>query len=183
MRADSLLQQKADEKCGLGIWTPGLVWLGIGFNQPPQTYRARRLNQLLQQPGFELLSFSQFYFSQPVGLGLRGRFCNAVAVLRSYLQPRALLMTLKRLERQLGRLPNRQDRPADLDLLLWRDRIGWRQMKSPSLIVPHPRAIERNFVLRPLTELEQDYPLPVRFSRRIAARRFLKYQLPAAKMS
>jgi 2-amino-4-hydroxy-6-hydroxymethyldihydropteridine diphosphokinase len=89
-------------------------------------------------------------------------FLNAVAEINvdpSVLSPAGLLQRLQRFEEERGR-PRRHarnaPRPLDLDLIYYGDFI----MRTPELILPHPRAAIRDFVLRPLAHLRPDWILP-----------------------
>ena len=89
-------------------------------------------------------------------------FLNTVAVLwldPAVLSPRRLLERLQAFERELGRPEVRgvnEPRPLDLDILYFGDR----RVYEPGLIVPHPRAAQRRFVLEPLAELRPELVLP-----------------------
>lgn len=89
-------------------------------------------------------------------------FLNAVAEIQidpAALSPAGLLQRLQRFEVERGR-PRRHDRNApralDLDLIYYGDFI----MRTPELILPHPRAASRGFVLRPLAYIRPDWILP-----------------------
>ena len=89
------------------------------------------------------------------------RFVNAVAVLlpRPDDTPEAALDRLQEQERLAGRRPKvvlNEARPLDLDLIAW----GREIRQTPRLILPHPRAHLRRFVLAPLAELLPDFILP-----------------------
>ncbi|MBM3903119.1 MAG: 2-amino-4-hydroxy-6-hydroxymethyldihydropteridine diphosphokinase [Verrucomicrobia bacterium] len=82
------------------------------------------------------------------------RFVNAVAIATPFPgdTPESWLDRLQALERQAGRRPKvvlNEARPLDLDLIAWGDLI----LESPRLVLPHPRAHQRRFVLAPLAEL------------------------------
>lgn len=88
-------------------------------------------------------------------------FLNAVVLLlpRAGESPESLLDQLQVLEREFGRQPKRQlneARPLDLDLIAW----GGTTSATARLILPHPRATVRRFVLAPLAELAPDLILP-----------------------
>ncbi|MBN2328404.1 MAG: 2-amino-4-hydroxy-6-hydroxymethyldihydropteridine diphosphokinase [Candidatus Omnitrophica bacterium] len=87
-------------------------------------------------------------------------FLNGAAELESACSVRDLLGMLLDIERQIGRirLPSAdyQSRLIDLDLLLFGDEI----LQQPDLIVPHPRMLQRWFVLRPLTDLAPGVRIP-----------------------
>lgn len=88
-------------------------------------------------------------------------YLNGVAVLRTRLAPHALLHELRRLELAHGRdrsaaAPRWGDRTLDLDLIVHGDA----RLETPELTLPHPRAHERDFVLRPWLEVRPDAVLP-----------------------
>ncbi|WP_375406417.1 2-amino-4-hydroxy-6-hydroxymethyldihydropteridine diphosphokinase [uncultured Amnibacterium sp.] len=90
----------------------------------------------------------------------RPRYGNRVAVGRTDLEPRDLLTALLRIERAFGRVRAERwgDRTLDLDLVVQGDR----RIDEPGLVLPHPRAHERAFVLLPWLEAEPDAVLPGR---------------------
>lgn len=99
-----------------------------------------------------LLAVSSLYESDPVGLPGQPKFTNAVAKVRTELSPFALLGRLKAVEREMGRKKTVRwgPRVIDLDIIFYGDLV----MESDSLVIPHPRAHERRFVLEPLLEIE-----------------------------
>ncbi|HEY8975092.1 MAG TPA: 2-amino-4-hydroxy-6-hydroxymethyldihydropteridine diphosphokinase [Burkholderiaceae bacterium] len=84
-------------------------------------------------------------------------YVNAVARLRTALGPHALLDALQAIEQRFGReRPYRNaPRTLDLDVLLYgvHGDDGGRVLADDRLVVPHPRAAQRAFVLAPLAEL------------------------------
>jgi 2-amino-4-hydroxy-6-hydroxymethyldihydropteridine diphosphokinase len=85
-------------------------------------------------------------------------YLNAVVLVRTTLAPRQLLALLNDLERENGRVRGERwgDRTLDLDIV---DYAGL-QSASDDLTLPHPRAHERTFVLRPWVEVAPDAVLP-----------------------
>jgi len=88
-------------------------------------------------------------------------FVNAVVGLapREKETPEALLGKLRSLEKEFGHRPRKvpnEPRPLDLDLIAF----GAETRNSPELVLPHPRAHERRFVLQPLNEIAADLILP-----------------------
>jgi dihydroneopterin aldolase / 2-amino-4-hydroxy-6-hydroxymethyldihydropteridine diphosphokinase len=88
----------------------------------------------------------------------RPRYRNRVLVGSTVLEPRALLAALLAVERAFGRVRTARwgDRPLDLDLIALGDRV----LDEPGLVLPHPRARERAFVLLPWLEIEPHAVLP-----------------------
>ncbi|MCJ1706224.1 2-amino-4-hydroxy-6-hydroxymethyldihydropteridine diphosphokinase [Microbacterium sp. VKM Ac-2923] len=88
------------------------------------------------------------------------RYLNAVAVLRTRLAPAELLASLHRIEARHGRERRERwgDRTLDLDLIAYGDE----SIDRDDLVVPHPRAHEREFVLAPWAALDPDAEIPGR---------------------
>ncbi len=73
--------------------------------------------------------------------------------------PEQMLAALQSIERDFGRRPKavtNEARPLDLDLIAW----GSLRLDTPGLVLPHPRAHLRRFVLAPLCEVAPDFVLP-----------------------
>jgi 2-amino-4-hydroxy-6-hydroxymethyldihydropteridine diphosphokinase len=85
-------------------------------------------------------------------------YLNAVVLVRTTLVPRKLLELLNDLEREHGRVRGERwgDRTLDLDII---DYAG-QTSSSADLTLPHPRAHERTFVLRPWVEVAPEAVLP-----------------------
>ena len=125
------------------------VALGSNLEQPLlQVERAVEALKVL--PESELKAVSPWYHSVAVGPE-QPDYINGVAELDTSQSPLNLLRLLQAIEnaQQRKRLQRWGPRTLDLDLLLYADR----QINEPDLVVPHPRMLERNFVLRPLYDL------------------------------
>lgn len=133
------------------------VFIGLGSNLGDRAARIdRALAWLAAHPALQLVRCSAVVETAPWGIEDQPMFLNAVAEIRTELEPEALLAELKRAERQLGRIdPGRRrwgPREIDLDILLYGERV----VDSPDLVVPHPRLSERRFVVSQLVELDPD---------------------------
>ena len=86
-------------------------------------------------------------------------YLNACAVLSTDLEPQVLLDTLLEVEAQFGRVRWERwgARLLDLDLLLFDDWV----VEQPGLHIPHPRLVERAFVLVPLADVAADWVEPI----------------------
>ena len=74
-------------------------------------------------------------------------------------RPESLLAKLQALEKEFGRRPKvilNEPRPLDLDLIAFGNEVR----NTPELILPHPRAHLRRFVLQPLSEVAPEFVLP-----------------------
>lgn len=133
------------------------IGLGSNLDNPMQQVR-QALSELTQLPHSELTKQSQLYRSDPVGPAGQPDYINAVAQLRTRLQPETLLDQLQQLEQQHRRvrLQHWGPRTLDLDILLFGDQ----QIATERLSVPHPYMTERSFVLYPLIEIAPGLILP-----------------------
>jgi 2-amino-4-hydroxy-6-hydroxymethyldihydropteridine diphosphokinase len=89
----------------------------------------------------------------------RPQYLNGVAMLETELEPAALLVVLHDIEARHGRERHERwgDRTLDLDLIVHGEHI-----EDGNLVVPHPRAHERTFVLRPWLQIDPDAVIPGR---------------------
>lgn len=137
-----------------------LVYIGLGANLGDARGALQAaFDALAALPGSELLRRSAIYRSAPIDSS-GPDYLNAVAELRTALEPLALLHHLQAIELSHGReRPYRNaPRTLDLDLLLH----GQALTDSPELTLPHPRAHQRAFVLQPLADLAPDLLIPGR---------------------
>jgi 2-amino-4-hydroxy-6-hydroxymethyldihydropteridine diphosphokinase len=102
---------------------------------------------------------SRLYRTKPWGRVDQPDFCNAAAIVETQLAPRELLERLKALERRLGRKPSERwgPRAIDFDILFYDDM----SLDEPGLQLPHPRLLERAFVLVPLAEIDERFAAAV----------------------
>jgi 2-amino-4-hydroxy-6-hydroxymethyldihydropteridine diphosphokinase len=125
------------------------VALGANLGDAAHTVRAA-LVALGQVPGVQRVRSSSLYRTAPVD-SKGPDYINAVAELSTTLTAPALLAALQTIENGAGRQRPYRNAPRtlDLDLLLY----GSARVDSPTLTVPHPRMMERAFVLVPLAEI------------------------------
>ncbi len=109
-------------------------------------------------------------------------FANAVAAVETTLGPFELLAALQGIEREARRVRKVfwGPRTLDLDLILFGDLV----LKTPTLILPHPRAVWRDFVLGPACEIVADWRLPttdltLREQRRLLLANFANFESTA----
>lgn len=97
---------------------------------------------------------SSVYETEPVGYEEQTLFLNAVCRITTDLNPWELLHLGKTIESEMGRMPSfpNSPRPIDIDILFYDDKI----VKTQNLTIPHPRLVERAFVLVPLAEIAAD---------------------------
>lgn len=107
-----------------------------------------------------LLAVSPVYETEPVGGVAQGEFLNLVAIVDTDLSPRELVLLGQAIENAAGRVRAERwgPRTLDIDLIAYDDVVS-----SDDLVtVPHPRAHERTFVLRPWLDVDPEAVLPGR---------------------
>jgi len=109
----------------------------------------------------EVIAFSSFYQTRPVGGPPQPDFINAVIIIETNLEPEELLLVAQAIEGAHGRERNENTvrwgpRFLDIDLIKCDEML----VNSPDLTIPHPRAHEREFVLRPWNEIDPAATLP-----------------------
>ncbi len=133
--------------------------VGLGSNvAEPLAQLTDAYRRLAADPKITVEATSSVYLSAPHGPQDQPDFYNAAISLHTSMPPERLLKTLLATEMKMGRKRLRHwgERCIDLDLLTY-DRL---EMASTELVLPHPRAHERRFVLDPLIELlGEDYCL------------------------
>lgn len=115
------------------------------------------IDALRKTPGIWVYSVSSYVESEPAYKEDQAAFANAVAVLQTTLAPQELLDVLHRVENEQGRVRHEANGPRtlDLDILDYEDVVSGDEQ----LVLPHPRILERDFVVTPLLEVESDFVL------------------------
>jgi 2-amino-4-hydroxy-6-hydroxymethyldihydropteridine diphosphokinase len=135
---------------------PAYVAFGANLGEPVETLRAAAV-ALGRRPGVELVAGSPVYRTRPIGPPGQPDYANAVARVETTHEPEALLDVLHAVEAEFGRVRDVRWGPRTLDLdLIWYDG---EERTDERLTLPHPRAHEREFVLRPLVDLDPDLVL------------------------
>ncbi len=108
--------------------------------------------------GISLVASSSFYSSPPWGVTDQREFLNCAVELRSKLSPARLLKELKGIEAHMGRVPSRKwgERLIDLDIVFYGNRL----VSEPELTIPQNYALDRDFVLIPISEIAPDFVFP-----------------------
>ena len=153
--------------------------LGIGANlDDPVATLAEAVVALAHIPGWSVEQVSPLYRTTPVGLIDQPEFFNAALQMRATLpeEPAAaaveVLMRVKELERLFGRVPTVRFGPRRLDIdIITMENIAVVHPRPHGtdpdgtdgdrpLVVPHPSATERLFVLAPLADISPTLKAP-----------------------
>lgn len=143
---------------------PVVIALGANVDRegerPDATVR-QAVRQLHRTRGLRQVRVSRFYVTAPVGGELvagQPDYVNAVATARTRLTPASLLGRLHQIEADHGRTRDARwgPRTLDLDLVQYGDPRDGSDVRStdPGLLLPHPRAHERAFVLTPWLDVD-----------------------------
>lgn len=133
-----------------------VIALGSNLAEPARQVRAA-LSALEAHPQIQIEKTSSLYVTAPVGYDDQPDFVNAVCSVRTSLDGVSLLAVLNRIEADFGRERTFRNAPRTLDL----DIIDFDGISSDDqhLTLPHPRAHERSFVMKPLAEILPDFVL------------------------
>ena len=157
---------------------PITACVSLGSNSGDSADIMRRARQAVETlPKVKPVVASSLYRTEPQGFREQPFFLNQVLLLAcaASLHPESLLASLLAVETALGRTRETHrfgPRTIDLDLLLF----GNKGMNTESLTLPHPRMLDRAFVLVPLAEIAPDLPLPGGLTP-VAALERLEYRL------
>jgi len=145
------------------------AYLSLGGNLgDPAASMGAALAMLDDDPATKVVAVSSLYRTPPWGKTDQPDFLNAAAELSTTLPARALLELCLEAERRLKRVRAERWGPRliDIDILMFGDS----EIHEPGLELPHPRMLERAFVLAPLAEIAPSLLLKgIRASGRLAA--------------
>ena len=142
----------------LKIQNPKLALIALGSNLGDSREILLDVMARLQTFSTATILKSSLWQTSPVNCPPNSpKFLNAIVALspRAGETPESMLEKLQALEKKFCRQTKKvlnEPRPLDLDLIAF----GTETRNSPSLILPHPRAHERRFVLQPLNEIAPD---------------------------
>ena len=112
----------------------------------------------LQNYSIQVTGQSSWYESQPIPKSDQPNFFNCIVIANTLLNELDVLETLHKIEHKLGRRRKITNEPRviDLDLIDYSNKI----LKNNQIIIPHPRAHKRRFVMEPLAELDPNWVHP-----------------------
>jgi 2-amino-4-hydroxy-6-hydroxymethyldihydropteridine diphosphokinase len=127
------------------------VYLSLGSNLGDREANLRAAIAALADAGVRVVKVSSFYETEPVDYLDQPWFLNCAVEAETALAPLELLHALRGIETRLGSKKEfvKGPRRLDMDILLYGDET----IELPELQIPHPRMLQRNFVLAPLAEI------------------------------
>lgn len=136
-----------------------IAYLSVGSNMGNREELLQKAISLLgEYPEIFIESVSSIYETDPVGFTDQPVFLNLALKLKTTLSPHELLSKMQEVEAKLDRkrLQKWGPRTIDLDILLYNSV----SIQTEVLTIPHPRMLERAFVLIPLSEIAPDDVFP-----------------------
>jgi len=138
------------------------VVIALGSNRPGTFGSSRELmhDALARLPGVgvKIVAASPLWRSAAWPDPTEPDYLNAVALVETDMAPEALMSALHALERAFGRRRESPNGPRTLDLDLIAH--GRTVIDAQGLILPHPRAADRRFVMGPLAQIAPDWVHP-----------------------
>jgi len=127
------------------------VYIALGSNVGDREHNLREALRHLAEAGMRIVKISSIYETEPVDYLDQAWFFNAVLEAQTDLPALDLLNKLRGIESAMGSKKPFANGPRliDLDILLY----GNDTIATPELQVPHPRMLQRRFVLVPLAEI------------------------------
>ena len=130
------------------------LYLSLGTNMGNRHENLSLAQEFIGREVGTVVSASDIIETEPWGFESSNRFLNMAVKVETTLQPLEVLHTTQEIERKLGRTQksvNREyhDRMIDIDILLYDDLV----MNTPELTIPHPLMYQREFVMKPLSQI------------------------------
>jgi 2-amino-4-hydroxy-6-hydroxymethyldihydropteridine diphosphokinase len=135
------------------------VYLGLGSNLGDRETNIREALRRIEATGISVVRRSSLYETEPRDVLDQPWFLNAAVEATTELFPLQLLACIRNIEREMGRrrITPKGPRNIDIDILFY----GRSVIRTPELETPHPRMMERAFVLEPLAEIAPDFRYPL----------------------
>ena len=135
------------------------VYLLLGSNENNRLQNLVSARSLIELQGGKILKQSALYETEAWGLKEQNSFFNQALLIETSFSPHQLLVILKTIEKEIGRVEtvNWGPRVIDIDILFYGNEI----VEQEDLKIPHPYLHERKFTLAPLNEIAPEFVHPV----------------------
>jgi len=140
------------------------VYLSIGSNLGNKKRNIEKAKYFLEKNSIKILKSSNIYESFSWPNKNHPKFYNIVIKIITELKPINLFLTIKDIEKRLGRIKSITNSPrtCDIDILDYKGLNYELDVNNNKLLIPHPRLHNRNFVLFPLFEIEKNWKHPLK---------------------
>ncbi|GAA0062040.1 2-amino-4-hydroxy-6-hydroxymethyldihydropteridine diphosphokinase [Clostridium sp. CTA-1] len=135
------------------------VYVAFGSNIGEKENYIKRALEKIEEREIKIIKVSPIYETEPYGVLDQDSFLNGVVKIETNLTPENLIEVLLDIERQLDRVRERRwgPRTIDLDIIFYDDLI----INKNNLIIPHKDMENREFVLKPLCDIDENFIHPV----------------------
>ena len=138
------------------------TYLGLGSNLGDKRENIKKTLALISERVGEILTFSDFYETEPWGYASSETYVNVAVKVETKLLPGELISVTQQIEQESGRdkktsCGEYHDRVIDIDILLYDKLI----VHSPVLTIPHSLMHLRRFVLQPLADIAPNEVHPI----------------------
>ncbi len=140
------------------------IFLALGSNKGDRLSYLNNALIELENNGIKVIKKSSILETKAYGVENQDNFLNMAIQISCDLSPENLLITIKNIEKKVGRTPSFKwgPREIDIDIIYYNNLILNKTIeKDFQLIIPHPDLHNRNFVLIPLTEIAPNFIHPV----------------------
>ncbi|MCW6074598.1 2-amino-4-hydroxy-6-hydroxymethyldihydropteridine diphosphokinase [Clostridium sporogenes] len=135
------------------------VYVAFGSNIGEKENYIKRALEKIEEREIKIIKVSPIYETEPYGVLDQDSFLNGVVRIETNLTPEDLIEVLLDIEKQLDRVRERRwgPRTIDLDIIFYDDLI----INKNNLIIPHKDMENREFVLKPLCDIDKNFIHPV----------------------
>ena len=140
--------------------TANIVFIGLGSNLGNREENVRKAVQKIGKlPQTSILTISSVINTRPVGKTDQPDFLNCIIRIETNFNAEKLLMQLKKIESDIGRIRREKWGPRiiDLDILFFNDEI----INTKNLQIPHPEILKRKFILTSMNEIAPKFLHPI----------------------
>ena len=137
-------------------------YLGIGSNLGNKKIYIEKAKYLLKNLNIHIVKSSSIYETPSWPNFILPKYYNVVIKIKTELNPQSLFVKIKEIEIKLGRAKSKKNSPrtCDIDIIDFNGEIFDFKVNQQKLTIPHPRLIDRNFVLFPLFEIDKNWKHP-----------------------
>ena len=133
--------------------------IAFGSNMGNRRENIQKALEKMEHIGLNLIKTSTIIETEPYGYLDQDSFLNGACIVDTVLSPKELLYQLLAIEQELGRKREIRWGPRiiDLDIIFYEDQI----IREKDLIIPHPDAHNRTFVMEPISEIAPFFVHPI----------------------
>ncbi|ACQ52905.1 2-amino-4-hydroxy-6-hydroxymethyldihydropteridine diphosphokinase [Clostridium botulinum] len=135
------------------------AYVAFGSNIGEKENYIRKALEKIEERKMKIIKVSPIYETEPYGVLDQDSFLNGVVKIETNLTPEDLIGELLNIEKQLDRVRERRwgPRTIDLDIIFYDNLI----INEKDLVIPHKDMENREFVLKPLCDIDENFIHPV----------------------